>query len=95
MDDIRQAQVEAGERAVVESLRAKGLLPPDPEVEHRRLKDAVLEAARADRASETRKLESNADLDVMVQSRRAFRLAVTALLEFEGRLPAPTTGEGG
>lgn len=30
MDDIQRAQVEAGERAVVERLRAKGLLPPLP-----------------------------------------------------------------
>lgn len=35
MDDIQMAQVEAGEKAVVERLRKKGLLPPqfDPRAE--------------------------------------------------------------
>jgi hypothetical protein len=42
--DIQMAQVAAGEQAVVDRLRARGLMPPDPRVEHERLRATVVEA---------------------------------------------------
>lgn len=44
--DIQMAQVAAGEQAVVDRLRAKGLLPPDHTAEYPRLQIAVVEAAK-------------------------------------------------
>jgi len=55
---------------------------PNPYVEILRLRDAVVEAAVADRAAETG-TGHNSDFDKMIATRRAFRLAVTALLQFE------------
>lgn len=50
---------------------------------HQRLKEAVLEAARKDRAAETSGKGGHADLDAMLAQRGAFREALTALLAFE------------
>lgn len=80
---IQMAQVEAAEDAVVASLRAKGLMPPDPKREHERLRSAVVEAALVDRRAEESKYGDNRDIDNLIATRRAFRLAVTELVEFE------------
>lgn len=53
--------------------------------EHQRLKDDVINAARADRKAET-KAESEsygASFEKLLHARRAFRLAVSALMQFE------------
>lgn len=50
--------------------------------EHQRLKDAVVEAAKADMLSEIRQ-EGDNGIDRMIAARRAYRAAVHVLLEFE------------
>ena len=44
MDDIQLAQVTTAEDAVVERLRRKGLLPPDPAAERQHLEHALATA---------------------------------------------------
>lgn len=51
-------------------------------LEHARLRDAVVEAARADLMSEIRE-EGDHGIDRMIAARRAYRAAVNALIAFE------------
>lgn len=53
-------------------------------VEHSRLKEEVVKAARADREAETHK-PGDIGIDRLVATRRMFRAAVTALIEFESK----------
>lgn len=53
-------------------------------VKHARLRDAVVEAAKADLMSEVRK-EGDNGIDRMIAARRAYRAAVNALLAFESQ----------
>jgi hypothetical protein len=62
---------------------AKAFKAADVEVEHARLKDAVVEAAKADRVAESAGNGGNPDIDALITSRARFRLAVDALIAFE------------
>lgn len=63
-------------------INRRELIKPVGQEEHQRLKDAVVDAAKVDREAETRK-EGDVGIDGMIAARRAFRAAVTALIEFE------------